>query len=248
MDAHRVDSLASALAAAGSRRGLLGGLLLGTVGLVGWADTHEAAAKSCKKIKDKKKRKKCLQRAQGTAAQLPAGDPPSPALACGAGGPCRVFLSSTLHGGNLGGLRGADAICQGLAEDAHLPGTYKAWLSDSTSSPDSRFVPSTGPYQLVTGTTIAGNFTDLTDGTLTAPINVTETGGGIGASTGTWTHTLIDGTPGGFGNVNCGNWTIGVATGGAGNVGVATSNDPDWTGAGLNFCNVPNHLYCFEQS
>ena len=79
MHARRVNPLAQALAAAGSRRGVLSGLFIGTVGLLGWADTPEAAAKSCKKIKDKKKRKKCLQKAQGTTAPLPAPVPaPSP--------------------------------------------------------------------------------------------------------------------------------------------------------------------------
>src|SRR5829696_1025127 len=116
--------------------------------------------------------------------------------ACGAGGACRVFLSSIRYAGNLGGLSGADAKCQGLADAAGLPGSYQAWLSDSTSSPSSRFVPSTGPYQLINGTTIAANFTDLVDGTLLAPIDVTETGGGVGSSEVTWTHTLSTGNGG----------------------------------------------------
>ena len=77
MHARRVNPLAQALAAAGSRRGVLGGLLIGTVGLLGWANTPEAAAKTCKKIKDKKKRKACRKKATGTTGQLP-GDPAAP--------------------------------------------------------------------------------------------------------------------------------------------------------------------------
>jgi len=101
----------------------------------------------------------------GSCVTAAANVPPSPPLACGSGGPCRVFLSSTTHGGNLkgrsvSGLAGADAICQRLASDANLPGIYKAWLSDSFNSPTSRFVPSSGPYQLVNGATIAANFTE----------------------------------------------------------------------------------------
>jgi hypothetical protein len=57
--------------------------------------------------------------------------PPVPA-ACN---PCKVFVTSTVHDGNLGGLAGADAICNSLASDAGLPGTYKAWLSDGFNSP-----------------------------------------------------------------------------------------------------------------
>ena len=42
-----------------------------------------------------------------------------------------VFITSTLHDGNLGGVAGADQICNELASDAGLPGTYMAWLSSS---------------------------------------------------------------------------------------------------------------------
>src|SRR5262249_42934796 len=45
------------------------------------------------------------------------------------GVPKRVFVTSTTHDGNLGGLDGADAICASLAANAGLSGTYKAWLS-----------------------------------------------------------------------------------------------------------------------
>jgi hypothetical protein len=80
---------------------------------------------------------------------------------------------------------------------AGLPGTYQAWLSDSTGSPNTRFVRSTGPYRLVNGHTIAANFADLTDGILAAPISVTETLGGVGGGATTWTHTKLDGGEGG---------------------------------------------------
>jgi hypothetical protein len=168
--------------------------------------------------------------------------------ACGAGGPCRVFLSSILHDGNLGGLSGADAKCQELAAAAGLPGTYKAWLSDSTGSPSTRFVRSTGPYRLVTGTTVAANFSDLTDGTLLAAIDVTEKGGGFGADAGAWTHTKIDGTPGGGGvsNLHCKSWSTN-SDAFFGVVGLATSSDGSWTDATTNFCDTPQHLYCFQQ-
>ena len=92
-------------------------------------------------------------------------------------GPCRVFVSSTTHSGNLGGLSGADTTCQNLANAAGLPGTYRAWLSDNTQSPSTRFATSTGAYALVNGVTIAASWTDLTDGTLASPITVTELGG-----------------------------------------------------------------------
>src|SRR5207248_2675590 len=42
----------------------------------------------------------------------------------------RVFVTSVMYDGNLGGLAGADAKCQARATAASLSGTYKAWLSD----------------------------------------------------------------------------------------------------------------------
>ena len=190
MEVNQFDTLTRSLTGAGSRRRALalalGGLV--TLGLVRSDDVAAGAkckpkcpeCKHCKKGKHGKKGK-CKPQPNGTACSVgscqngscaaltPQSPPPPPqSPPCGAGGPCRVFLSSATYDGNLGGLSGADAKCQGLATAAGLPGIYKAWLSDGTSAPSTRFVPSSGPYQLVTGTPIAANFTDLTDGTLLA--------------------------------------------------------------------------------
>ncbi len=163
---------------------------------------------------------------------------------CGAGGPCRVFVTSAPFGGILGGLTGADTICQNYADSASLRGTYKAWLSDSTASPSTRFVQSTGPYELVDGTRIAANWTALTDGALRAPISLTETGNTIAAAALVWTYTKVDGSGGTLGE-HCGNWT--VATG-SGFRGTAVYKDSNWTQSGSAACNTGQHLYCFQQS
>jgi hypothetical protein len=52
MDGPRFDTLTRALYDARSRRGVLGGLLVGTLGLFGLAG-QDVAAKNCKKIKNK---------------------------------------------------------------------------------------------------------------------------------------------------------------------------------------------------
>lgn len=44
----------------------------------------------------------------------------------------RVFVTSTLQNGALGGLVGADAICAGRAAAGSLPGNYVAWLSTAS--------------------------------------------------------------------------------------------------------------------
>jgi hypothetical protein len=78
MDANRFDTLTRTLTAAGSRRRALNALLVGTFGLVSLTELHAASAKTCKKIKDKKKRKKCLAKAKDT----PPGSTPDTTPVC----------------------------------------------------------------------------------------------------------------------------------------------------------------------
>ena len=88
----------------------------------------------------------------------------------------RVFATSTRHTGNLGGLAGAHAICQSLAGDAGLTGTYRAWLSDALSGPAGSMIHSSVPYVLVSGERVADNWNDLTDGSLAHAIDRDERG------------------------------------------------------------------------
>jgi len=160
-----------------------------------------------------------------------------------------VFASSSTQAGNLGGLTGGDAICQGLADAASLGGTYKAWLSDSTASPATRFVQWNGPYERVDGVRIAENWADLTDGTLAAPISLTETGAVASGPAAVQTGT----DPQGFGVITapgpyCMDWTssagAGVATIVRGNSGETGTN---WTNAGTAGCANVIRIYCVEQ-
>ncbi|MFT4038312.1 MAG: hypothetical protein QM692_09050 [Thermomicrobiales bacterium] len=174
----------------------------------------------------------------------------SPAV-CGAGGPCTVFLSSEKVQGNLGGLSGADAKCQSLASAAGLPGSYKAWLSDDTSSPSSRFFRSSGPYVLIDGTVVANSWADLADGTpLLATIKVTETGGDYGDTSNAWSNTTADGvaiSSGDPGEGSCTNWSSNAnnVSGGFGSILSKT----DWSMVTTtSFCINRLHLYCFQQS
>jgi len=94
-----------------------------------------------------------------------------------------VFVTSANFSSNLGGLTGADAKCQAEADGpaSIVPaGTYWAWLSDGTDSPNTRFTKSSHPYKLPDGTKIAEDFTDLTDGSILHAINIDPTGQPIG--------------------------------------------------------------------
>jgi hypothetical protein len=186
---------------------------------------------------------------------------------CGAGGPCLVFLTSTTHDGNLqgtsaSGLLGADAICQQRARAAGLSGTYKAWLSDSTGSPDSRFMKSTGPYRRRDGETVADDYTDLTTCDSTAPrdclanpIIVTETGSTLDDAL-VWTNTR---TSGGLESASqsCNDWSSASAdtstVRGDQARAAPTVTDRRWTEEddginGVAPCDRSRHLYCFQQS
>ncbi|MGD8324922.1 MAG: DUF1554 domain-containing protein [Gammaproteobacteria bacterium] len=80
-------------------------------------------------------------------------------------------------GGNLGGLAGADAYCQTLAESAGAGGrTWHAYLS--TSSEDARDRIGAGPWYNAAGVMIAANVAELHgDNNLNAETALTESGG-----------------------------------------------------------------------
>lgn len=159
-----------------------------------------------------------------------------------------IFLSSAQYTGNLGGLSGADATCQSLASSAGLTGTFKAWLSDSSSSPAVRFTQSTSDYVDTVGNVIANGWSDLTNGSIDGVIEYSETGNRIFPVivSDVWTNTngaggLISG------GVNCSDWTTSSGGSNRGNAGTRTATDSTWTDSGNPQCNSAAHLYCVEQ-
>jgi hypothetical protein len=186
---------------------------------------------------------------------------------CETGCTCRqqtVFVSSQTFTGDLDGIAGANQKCQDLADAAGLDGSYKAWLSDCTTSPGASFTQHTTPYVLVDGTAVATSWADLTDNSLLAPITLDENGqtppsvthGGSGTQVGiwTWTDTAFDGT--GISNLffcsgslpipPCGNWLDANSSHNP-TIGKANQANGQWTSWGGGFCDEPKHLYCVEQ-
>ncbi len=159
-----------------------------------------------------------------------------------------VFVTSATFNGNLGGLAGADAECQAAANASSVvPGTnegavYKAWLSDSTGSPRTRFTRSTGPYALPNGTTVALNYSDLTDGSLLHSIDVDENGAELSGPL-VWTHTLEDGSPVAQFNA-CSDWLSSASTGApdVAELGSTEATNASWTMETLDRCSNFNHL------
>lgn len=93
MDGSDFDRLTQSLITAGSRRRALGSLVASILGLLGsWSE--DAAAKNCRKIKNKAKRKKCLAKAKAILG-CPVGQKPCdgsciPSNQCSDNGDCQV--------------------------------------------------------------------------------------------------------------------------------------------------------------
>jgi hypothetical protein len=160
-----------------------------------------------------------------------------------------VFVTSTSFNGNIGGVTGADAKCQIEADgqDSIVPtGTYFAWLSDETQSPDTRFTKSSHPYVLADGTRIADDYADLTDGSILHPINVEASGNTLGLNY-IWTGTNSDGTAQ-QSFVTCNGWMAEPLRNFKGSGGRTNRVDSLWSNRIARVsCSRKLRLWCFQQ-
>lgn len=166
--------------------------------------------------------------------------------------PKRVFVTSNTYTGNLGGIAGGDRKCQVAAFNSSTypdlkNSAWKAWLSTSTVSADSRFNYSSNfDFRLVDNTLVANNWAGLLSGSLNNQINKDQNGNTI-TNSGVWTNTTSSGgitsTDTGY---SCSNWTSALDTlrGGYGSTGQIAGS---WTQAGSASCSTSVfRLYCFE--
>ena len=156
----------------------------------------------------------------------------------------RVFVTSATTDGDLGGIAGADATCNGLASTAGLGGSWVAWLSTTTLDAVDRLTPGSGPFvRAVDGTKIADDIGDLTDGSLDVAIEDDENGTNVGFRA-VWTATAADGLYGGTGD--CNGWTSNSSTFRA-MIGSAGRSTSLWTAVRTEDCDLSSaRLYCFE--
>ncbi len=165
----------------------------------------------------------------------------------------RAFVTSQAHGGSFtGGLVGADAFCNDLADAAGLEGYFLAWLSTRGNWPAAAYLPGNA-YVMPDGTVIADTLAQLLDGDLAAPLDVTEHG-----------EPQFDGPPPACGDVfapvwsntsalgeaalgpSCMDWTSGDGLA-SGLVGSASATDAAWTDTGCAVpCNQELPIYCIE--
>ena len=171
-----------------------------------------------------------------------------PCRSCG-GLPTEKVAFYTLAGVSgrfIGGISGADQLCQDQAKAVGLGGTYKAWIADSNpaSAPATRFTHAAVPYVRVDGTKIADDWTDLTDGTLDS-VMTSETGYENLPINGVWSNVLPDGTQAsGTATDHCDDWGTGGSTG---RIGHRDRTDSTWTEFATITCFASDLLYCFEQ-
>ncbi len=164
-------------------------------------------------------------------------------------GPKIMFITSTIYNGDLGGLSGADIKCQDRATAAGLPGTYKAWLSDSTTSAASRLNHATTHYKNTNNQIVQTNWTNLVGGSgLLNAIRYSELGVLV-PSANIWTNTN---TAGGIKKTNasliCNDWTLNLGVPYEGSVGDGgTFVSPGWTDNHTNYCNTTQRLLCIQQ-
>jgi hypothetical protein len=153
--------------------------------------------------------------------------------------PNLMFVTSTTATGNLGGLVGADAMCQARATAGGLTGTYRAWLSTSTVSAASRLGTASG-WTRVDGRAVAGTRNDLLNSIILYTPSLTELGGSASEAL-VRTGTRGDGT---FGSGDCNGWTSALSTLST-NVGNPGYGHGAWTTNGGGTCNIAMPLYCF---
>lgn len=165
----------------------------------------------------------------------------------------RLFVTSeTFPGdldakdGNPDGLKGlalADLRCQALADNAGLPGTFKAWLSDAENAPADRLDAGfTGLYRLGSDEfpVVARGWTELVDGSLQHAVDADEFG--YKANGEVWTNTRPDGTR--ASNLHCAGWT---STNGTTTIGATAGANATWTQLAADQpCAVARRIYCFE--
>jgi hypothetical protein len=188
----------------------------------------------------------------------------------GSGTPNVAFVTSVSGTGNLNlwadaggatGLAAGDAVCQARATAAGLPGTYKAWLSNSTtdaychvqgydghkiSDPSgcgqSSMPKAAGPWVRTDGYPFAATIDKLVNShQIFTAIRFTQTGTPLVGGE-YFTGTSEDGTNSTF---NCSNWGSGLNAD-HGTFGWTNGTTNDWSGYGTATCDQSLHLLCMQ--
>lgn len=151
-----------------------------------------------------------------------------------------VFVTSATYTGNLGGLQGADNLCQARADAAALAGRWKAILSGSGVLARDR-VPVGGRLHNRAATYIASSGANFWGGFLSSNISTDEHGSVAAANA--WTGTTVSGSAS---PSQCAGWTSGSASV-QGEVGDHNASSISWLGGSTQTCDQQQALYCMSQ-
>ena len=148
------------------------------------------------------------------------------------GGSLNMFITAAAYiGGSLGGLTGADALCQSEAGTAGYAGTYKAVLSDDSTNAKDRLTLSYPIVRASDGVTVST--VNLWNGALS---------NSFGYGAGVWTGSQPAGTI--YATGTCGSW---ASTGANGIYGIGNRSDSNWMQASASGCGGALPLYCIQQ-
>jgi hypothetical protein len=186
-------------------------------------------------------------------AQVGTGGGPLKQLTIPGGGK-RVFVTSVEVAGNFAGAfsaldggtdtvhAAADAICASEATDGGVTGTFRAWISSTTTSANAYFTAlgMDGPWYRPDGVLVAWHRSNLTTGNGIFAQIVLDRSGKFQLEVNAWTGTNANGTTA----ENCTNFS---STSGNGMRGVDVTKDLLWAAFSTQGCPTTNRLYCFEQ-
>jgi hypothetical protein len=166
-------------------------------------------------------------------------------------GPANIaFITAAIvNPAQLGGLAGADQFCQASAAAAGLPGTYRAWLSDSTADAVDRVQAGAARgWVRPDGLEVGDSITGMLAGEMFHPLRVDENGLDIGTGDDIGDSNALTGTnpDGRWSLESCGDWndpTAEVTLGSSSEVGLYFTNVGTAACSGDNA--RPSGLYCF---
>ena len=153
----------------------------------------------------------------------------------GATGKRTVFVTSAKHDGNFGGRAGGNALCNALANDAGLAGSYVAFLADDAGAFS---VDTPGTWFRTDGVLSFEGNPAVDNPKPNGPVDRDEKQDilAIGDDV-VWV---------GVGQ-NCNDWTSNADAGPRGGIGYASQTSVAWkTDDIFGFCHLPHRLYCFQ--
>ena len=153
--------------------------------------------------------------------------------------PNYAFVTSTKQTANLGGLSGADALCQARANAASLPGTFRAFLSTSTVDAINRFGTARG-WVRPDGKPFLDKLTDITTSHVLYPARLDENGTDVGSDI-YFTGSNNLGTLSVFGS--CSDWTSASASSTTAG-GVSDANSYEVAYGASRYCGDSQRLLC----